>query len=106
LKAGDDYEKLIPLEQIANVAILMALEKEYFNEYGPDIIKLKNSYKDEKEKSLCYILVDGEIFGNNNFRAMAGYKKSILSSNPNAKILVHKIGSELDFNLIQNLGIP
>ena len=92
----------IPDEQRRNVQALLEYEKQslgkrskYHQLYG---------YKHETIDTACfYVFVDGQCYGFNNIRGMAGLIRSAKKEHPEKSILVHRGGSHLDFNLVDTL---
>ncbi len=98
------YSRNIPLEHISSTIIIMELEKDFLK--GRSLREILNSYIKERDRAAYCLVADGELFGMNNFRAMARYKEIVLEINPTAEIMVHRMGSDIDFSLKDRLSIP
>lgn len=67
---------------------------------GSDLV----AYPGEADPRLYVMVADGRVVAQQNFRAMAEVFENVSRSNPSADILVHGMGSGVDFELVQKLG--
>jgi len=109
LLQNEDY--LSVKDQIATVATKEQFEAQFDNLmaislYEKKIFEVVNSiseiiyaYPHERETGMYVFAVNGKILTANNRRAMTNYLLRNEDENNGVKILVHKLGSCLDFNL-------
>ena len=96
------YGISIPSKQEANLGALLVFEENELKMFA-DRYRLLFFYGKEFDKSLYCLFANGEKLGFNNQRAMRGMIERARQENPLADFLVHRMGSPLDFNLVERL---
>ncbi len=92
----------VPQSQRANVAALMANEMESLREPVCSY-SLSRAYLKEADPASYSLYAGGEYVGFNNSRAMRGMIRRVSTQKPNAVLLAHKSGSQLNFGLVEEL---
>ena len=93
----------VPPEHAANVRALMDVEEDIPMNPILSHLMVRGYLFETKDAAHYFLIVDGKVTGFNNWRAMKGMVEQAYLSNPIAKILVHKMSSELDFDLARKL---
>ena len=94
--------------QARNVQALISTEEKFLGQ--EESVRLLNMnrypywYKKEEDRGAYFVFADWEFFGFNNARAIPGYIREIQKRDSHSLILVHRLGSELDFTLAERLG--
>ena len=103
------YELEIPEAQKANLQGLITKEAEIRTVLLGELKKdaevtkrIAGFYEREDDKAVYVFMCDGHAIAVNNFSAMAGMKRE-LDKRPGGVYLVHKLGSQVDFNLVERL---
>ena len=87
----------VPQRQRANIQALMDYELLVLD-CVKDKTEIINAYEEEEDKGIYVLLVDGELYAANNRRAMMRFIEK-LQNDFDASILMHKLGSSIDFEL-------
>ena len=102
----------IPKEQIDNINSLLRLEKNYleentlnFKDFSTNRVKYKliNWYDKIEDKRLYETFVNGENDCSQNYTGTKSFVNKVREENPSSVILVHGMGLELNFYLIDKL---
>ena len=102
----------IPKEQIDNINSLLRLEKNYleentlnFKDFSTNRVKYKliNWYDKIEDKRLYETFVNGENDCSQNYTGTKFFVNKVREENPSSVILVHGMGLELNFYLIDKL---
>lgn len=102
-QTGSDLSD-VPEARRGNVRILMEQEEMSLKD-NTSYYKNLFGYSRERDKTTYRVAANGTFMGFNNRRAMPGYIRRIRKQDPRTAILVHRSGSQLDFELVDRLAV-
>ncbi len=97
----------VPPAQLEKVKALLRHEKDRlrFGDSPNPRYALLNYYEHEADRAAYVIFQNGEFQGFNNRRAMARLISICKTNAPEKAVLVHRMGSPIDFDLVNRLDL-
>lgn len=107
ISARESLSVPIPPSQQKNVIALFRHEKQALmsRQVNDPRQRLLNFYVHEEDRAVYVVFQGGEFQGFNNRRAMARFISICRKNSPGEAILVHRMGSKVDFDLVNRLDV-